>query len=167
MERKFSTKRMVLLALLVALSAVGAYIIIPSPIGTVAFDSAPGYFSCLLLGGSAGGFVLFLGHLVSALKIGFPLGMLHLLIAGLMAVCGVIYSYTYKKAGLVISTIVAIILNGVVVTALLIPFLGSAFFFAMVGPLLLGSAANILMSGILFKLINNRVNLQRNDLDAF
>jgi hypothetical protein len=84
MYRESKTKRLVLLSLMAALSAVGAYVIIPSPVGTVALDSAPGYLASLLFGGISGGVVLLLGHLISAVKSGFPLGIIHLLIAVLM-----------------------------------------------------------------------------------
>ena len=39
----WQVKRMVLMALFMALSVIGAMIKIPSPTGTVALDSAPGF----------------------------------------------------------------------------------------------------------------------------
>ncbi len=156
-----NTKKLVLLALMVALSAVGAYIVLPSPIGTVALDSAPGYLSSLLFGSINGSIVLFLGHLLSSLKMGFPLGMIHLLIAVLMGGCGIAFYYVYKKTNIIISSVLVILLNGVVITALLIPFLGYAFFLSMVSPLLVGSAVNIILAGVLNKILADRIDLNK------
>ncbi len=154
-----SIKRLVLLSLMIALSAVGAYIVIPSPIGTVALDSAPGYLSSLLLGGISGGLVLFTGHLISALKIGFPLGIIHLLIAFLMGGCGLAFSYLTTKTNYYLSSLVVIILNGVIITALLIPFTGYGFFLSMVFPLLLGSAVNVILAVVINKILGERIDL--------
>lgn len=154
-------KRIVLLALMIALSAVGAYIIIPSPIGTVAFDSAPGYLASLIFGGGSGSIVLFLGHLLSAMKSGFPLGMLHLGIAVLMGVCGLVFAYLYNKANSLLAAVVAIILNGIVLDAVLIPFLGYHFFLSMFIPLLLGSAVNVVLAVVIHKILGERINLKK------
>ena len=146
------------LALLVALSAVAAYIPIPSPTGTVALDSAPGYFAVLAFGGGSGALVLGLGHIFSSLKSGFPLGALHLLIALLMAACGLIYAWLYRKFNIVFSSIIAVILNGIGISATLIPILGMGFFAAMTLPLLTGSLINVLAAVILYQLLKNRLD---------
>lgn len=153
------TKLMVRMAMLVALSAIGAYFPFPSPIGTVALDSAPGLFAALVFGGWYGGLVLFLGHLISALKMGFPLGAIHIFIAFMMGGCGVAYYYLKEKINLIVSSIIAIILNGVVVNALLIPLLGKGFFLSMLTSLLIGAFVNILVAGIIFKFLGEKVGI--------
>ena len=45
-----SVKRVAYMAVFIALSAVGAMIKIPSPVGTIGLDSAPGYFCGLAFG---------------------------------------------------------------------------------------------------------------------
>lgn len=86
------TKRLTLGALMVALSALGAFIKIPGPLGSIAMDSCPGYLYASLCGPAAGAAVAFLGHLASAFTAGFPLGVhFHLLIAGEMALCAAVY----------------------------------------------------------------------------
>ena len=67
--KKNNTKLLTRLALLIAISAVAAYIPIPSPTGTVALDSSPGYFAALVFGGYKGAVVLAIGHLFSSLNI--------------------------------------------------------------------------------------------------
>ncbi|MEW5920747.1 MAG: ECF transporter S component [Bacillota bacterium] len=49
-----NVKKLVITALLITMSAVGGFIKIPSPTGTVAFDSLPGYLAAALLGGCGG-----------------------------------------------------------------------------------------------------------------
>lgn len=161
MNQEINIKRIILLALMIALSTVGAYIIIPSPIGTVAFDSAPGYLASLLFAGVSGSIVLFLGHLFSAMKNGFPLGMLHLGIAVLMGVCGLVFAYLYNKVNSLLGVIVVIILNGIVLDAVLIPFLGYPFFLSMLIPLLLGSAVNVVLAVVIHKILGKRINLEK------
>lgn len=154
-------KGIVLLALMIALSVVGAYIIIPSPIGTVAFDSAPGYLASLIFGGVGGSIVLFLGHLLSAMKSGFPLGMIHLGIAVLMGVCGLVFAYLYNKANSLLAVVIAIILNGIVLDAVLIPLLGYPFFLSMLIPLLVGSVVNVVLAVVVHKILGERIDLKK------
>jgi hypothetical protein len=86
------TRRLTLAALMVGLSALGAFIKIPGPLGSIAMDSCPGYLYASLCGPAAGAAVAFVGHLASALTAGFPLGVpFHLLVAGEMALCASVY----------------------------------------------------------------------------
>lgn len=62
-QKFFTVKRVARMAIFTALSVVGAFIKIPSPIGTVAMDSCPGYFSALAWGYREGGIVIALGIL--------------------------------------------------------------------------------------------------------
>lgn len=50
----FTPKRIARVAILVALSAVGAFIKLPSPTGTVALDSAPGFVAAAAFGPGEG-----------------------------------------------------------------------------------------------------------------
>ena len=73
----WQVRRMVLMAMFIALSVVGAMLKIPSPTGTVAFDSAPGFLGAALLGWREGFIIALLGHLVSGYSAGFPLEYSH------------------------------------------------------------------------------------------
>ena len=59
-------KRIAYMAVFTALSAVGAMIKIPSPVGTIGLDAAPGYFCGPALGDMEGICVIFRGHLITA-----------------------------------------------------------------------------------------------------
>ncbi len=67
-----NVKTLTLVAMLIALSAIGALIKV---FNTVAFDSMPGYFAALYLGGWYGALVISLGHMLTAITSGFPLGL--------------------------------------------------------------------------------------------
>lgn len=145
-----NTKKLVVTALLIAMSAVGGLIKIPSPTGTVAFDSLPGYLAAALLGGWGGAAVGAFGHMLSAWTVAFPFGLpLHLFVAAQMAVCVTVFGCLFRKEQKVLAVIVAILLNGVVAPAMLIPILGMGFFAAMVVPLSVGSAVNIVLAALL------------------
>ena len=144
------TRKLVRIATFIALSGVGAYIKVPSPTGTVALDSLPGYLAAALLGGWPGAVVGALGHLFSAWVVAMPLGLpLHLIIAAQMAVSVSVFGYLFRNGQKAAAIAVGIILNGIVAPAMLIPMLGAGFFFAMVAPLVIISAVNIMLAFML------------------
>ncbi|HHW03965.1 MAG TPA: ECF transporter S component [Thermoanaerobacterales bacterium] len=149
------TKNLVLAALFVALSAAGAAIKVPSPTGTVAFDSAPGYLAALLLGPGYGAMTAALGHLFTSLSAGFPLSLpVHLIIAVEMAAFASIYGIL-KRFNLLLAVILTSLLNGILAPASFIPLpqFGTGFFTAMVIPLMVASAANVAVSFLIYKAV--------------
>lgn len=143
----FTPRRVARVAILVALSAVGAFIKIPSPTGTVALDAAPGYLAGAAFSPTEGAMVGALGHLLSALTTGFPLGVpVHLLIAVEMAVFVWIFGILTRKINVWIAGVVAILVNGVIGAAIMIPIGGTGMFAALLLPLLVGSAVNIVVA---------------------
>jgi len=96
----FSPRRVARVAILVALSGVGAFIKIPSPTGTVALDAAPGYLAAVAFSPLEGGVVGALGHLISAATAGFPLGLpIHLIIAAEMFVFAWLFGLLARPLG--------------------------------------------------------------------
>ncbi|WP_285767991.1 ECF transporter S component [Peribacillus sp. SI8-4] len=79
-------RRISVTALFIAISAVGAMIKIPSPIGSIALDSFPALLAAVILGPISGAIVAGLGHIISASIGGLPLGPFHFLIMVEMAV---------------------------------------------------------------------------------
>ncbi|OEG63217.1 MAG: ECF transporter S component [Halanaerobium sp. MDAL1] len=155
-SRYLKTSLLVKIALLVALSVVGSYIKFPGPVGSIALDSLPGYLGVIIIGGPAGALVLALGHLLSALNSGFVLGAIHFLIAAIMGVCGLIFSYLIKK-NVYLAVAITTFVNGVVSAAVLIPFFGSPFFYATAPVLTTASFVNILLAVIIAKYLKDRV----------
>lgn len=148
--------------LLIALSAIGAMIKVQ---GSIAFDSMPAFFAALFIGPAAGAVVAALGHLLTAITSGFPLTVpLHLVLMGIMAAIVYIFGALYKRTNGIIACTVGTLLNGPVstviaayVAALLgMPFSGKVMFSALVLPLTIASAINIVLAYVVFKAINTR-----------
>ncbi|HSH36860.1 ECF transporter S component [Schnuerera sp.] len=142
-------KTLTMVAMLIALSAVGALIKV---FNTVAFDSMPGYFAALYLGGWYGAIVISLGHLLTAITSGFPLGIpIHIYIAIQMAIYAYIFRFCCKKFNISIGIIVATILNGPISTLLFVPIFGWGFFIGWVLPLTIASFINIFLASLVYK----------------
>ena len=174
--QKITTKTLVAMALMIALSFVGSYLRI---FGTIAFDSLPGFLSALLLGPIHGAAIGFLGHFFTALNAGFPLSFpLHMVIAVTMAITMFGFGMTYKMlTGRLaerlserlyrrIPEAVAFIISGIVGIILNAPFslacsIGALWIMAgrevalgllmLLPALLLASVANITLAIIIFK----------------
>jgi riboflavin transporter len=124
--RTSPTMRTARLSIFTALSAAGSLIKIPSPVGSLAFDSAPGFLIALLFGPIEGALVAGLGHLATAVVSGFPLGILHLPIALGMALAGAaigLLNKLNKTWGFTPALIAGVIINIVLVFPLF-PWLG-------------------------------------------
>jgi riboflavin transporter FmnP len=143
---KMKNRMLILLALFSALSAVGAAIKIPAIVGSVAFDVFPALLAAALLGGGAGAIVGALGHLLSALIAGFPLGPMHGLIAIEMAVLVYIFGVLYKKNKKVIASILFILANAFAAPLPFIFLMNIAFYVAILPSLLIGSLINTVIA---------------------
>lgn len=128
---------------------MGALIKIPSPTGTVALDSCPGFFSAASFGWAEGGIVAALGHIFTAATTGFPLSVpVHILVAVEMAIFAAAFWWVNKKFGIIAAVIVATVLNGVVASFAMIPFGGMGLAISLLLPLTVGSAINIVIAAI-------------------
>lgn len=157
---KFETKQMVLIGMFIALAFVGSFVKIPSPFGTVALDSAPGFIAAMLLGPVPGAIVAIMGHLLTSLNVGFPLTIpIHLLIAIEMALICFLVGIIFRKASLFLALAVGLLLNGVAAPAsfILIPQFGLPFFTVMLIPLLIGSVINLIIVAIVVRALKGRI----------
>ena len=153
-DQASTIKRIIFMAVFIALSAVGSVIKIPSPVGTIGLDSAPGYFSALAFGGLDGAIVIAIGHLLTAAVVGFPLTIpMHLLIAVLMALWAVIFRLVNKSLGLIPAVIAGVLLNGVISSFTMLPMGGMAAAIALMPYLVVGSAINVIIAAAAFKAI--------------
>jgi len=153
-----STKKLVITALFIALSFIGAHLKI---FGSIAFDSLPGFLAALMLGPVYGAAIGFLGHMFTALTSGFPLSLpLHIVIAVSMAVTMYGFGFTFRLlqkkldrgVNLAITGCVGIILNGPVSLAMsmgtLAVMAGTEAAWGLIGMLpmlVLGAAANVVI----------------------
>jgi hypothetical protein len=158
----------VLAGLLIALSFIGANVKV---LGSIAFDSMPGFLGTLILGTVYGASVGAIGHFLTALLSGFPLSLpVHLLImlimAASMAIFGIIYRWfakgdQFSVKGALLSGIAAVLINGplslLVLSPLLMPVMGQAGIIALI-PLLSGVAAlNVLLAFVVYRILGNTV----------
>ncbi|ODA42992.1 ECF transporter S component [Desulfosporosinus sp. BG] len=150
----WNIKRLSIMAIFIALSAVGALIKIPSPVGTIGMDSAPGFFSALAFGGLTGAIVIAFGHLLTSAVVGFPMTIpVHLYIAFQMALWALCYRWVNEKLGLIPAIIVGIILNGVVSSLAMYPLMGMGGVIGLMPFLVIGAALNVIISAIAYKAI--------------
>ncbi len=150
----WTPRRVARMAIFVALSAVGALIKIPSPTGTVALDSCPGYFSAISFGWLEGGIVAAIGHIFTAATTGFPLSVpIHILVAVEMAVFATAFWWINKKLGVIAAIIAATFLNGVVAAFVMVPIGGMGLALGLLAPLTVGSAVNIIIAAAAYAIV--------------
>jgi uncharacterized membrane protein len=154
------TRRLTRLALLIALSAVGALIKIPGPTGTTALDALPGYLAAFVFSPGEGALVAALGHLASAATAGFPLTVpIHLVVALEMAGCAALAGVAARRLGIVAGVVVAVVCNGVVAPAILtvVPSpVTEGLFLALLAPLLIAATLNAVGAAIVATALRRR-----------
>ncbi len=148
----WTTRRITRLAVMIALSWAGSLLKIPSPTGTVALDSATGYYAGVKFGPAEGGIVAGIGHLFTAAMTGFPLGLpIHLFVAVQQAAWAMIFWLLSTKVNLWVGIIGGIVCNGILGPLMMIPIIGTGFAISMIIPLLVGSTANIVVAALAYK----------------
>lgn len=145
-------KRAAYIAIFIALSAVGAMIKIPSSVGTIGLDSAPGYFCALAFGYVEGAAVIFVGHLLTAGIVGFPLGLpLHLFIGVQMGLWAIIVRFIKQNLGLWPAVFAGVVLNGVASSFTSIFIGGMGAVIGIMPFLIAGSLFNVLIAAIAYR----------------
>lgn len=147
------------LAMLTALSVVGAMIKIPAIVGSVALDVFPALLAAVLFGASAGAVVGAFGHLLSALAGGFPLGPMHFLIAVEMAVLVWVFGRLYRNNKWIASTLF-IIGNTFVAPIPFIFLMNIGFYLGIVPSLLIGSIINTVIALVAIPRLSSLVTHQ-------
>ncbi|MFP3719053.1 ECF transporter S component [Niallia circulans] len=131
-----NAKKINVLAIFIAISVIGAFIKIPSFIGSVALDSSPSLIAGALLGG-------------------LPLGMLHLFIAVEMFLLVFTFSKIYQTGNSIISILFFVLGNGVILPLPFLYLMGKGFYISMVPVLLIGAVLN----GIIAQLLMPRLTV--------
>lgn len=164
-------KKMILAALLIALSFIGANLKV---MGTIAFDSMPGFLGALLLGPAWGALIGAAGHFLTALLAGFVLTLpVHLEIMGIMAVAAAVFGAVYrrlagKRKGLsgtaaLTAALAAVVMNGpagiAVLSFQLLPVLGKAGLLTLTWVLSAVAALNIAAALLLYHLLTAKLAL--------
>lgn len=134
------------MAVMIALTVVGGSIKIPAIIGSVALDSFPAVVAAALLGGIPGAIVGGLGHMVSALFGGMPLGPMHFLIALEMALLVWVFAYFYQRGNKWTASILFVLGNTFAAPLPFIFLISKEFYISMVPSLLVASIINTVLA---------------------
>lgn len=150
-------RAVVIIAVFSALAAAGGLVKLPSPVGSIALDSAPGFFVAGFFSPLLGGLTGLAGHFASAGIAGFPLAVAHIPIAIMQFVWCFIFGWILRKGktiqALVIASIVAIVANGVLAPLALAGLFPDykSLLGGLIPFLLLASAINVVMAAIAVK----------------
>lgn len=147
------TKKMVLFALFIALSYVGSMIRPPGPLSSVSFDSMPGFLAALMLHPVYGAGVAAIGHLLSALVGGFPMGLpIHLFIAAGMALTALIFGLMGRHSQLMLwsAVLIATLFNAYAVSLIVWVTVNKAAYIGAATFLLPIAFLNILLAALIY-----------------
>ncbi|MBG9755999.1 ECF transporter S component [Lysinibacillus sphaericus] len=144
----------ILTAMVAAICAVGAAIKVPAFISTAALDSAPAFLGVVFLSPLLAGIAGFIGHFISALTAGFPLGPLHVIIAVEMFIVVWIFGIMHKKGMLFWKWPVALVLNGIVAPLPFYFIISPAFFWGALGSIFIATAINLIIVAVVMPILS-------------
>lgn len=151
------TKVLTLTAMVIALCAIGAVIKIPAFITTAALDAAPALISAVFLPPMLAGVAGALGHILTALTSGMPLGPLHVIIAIEMLIVVSIFAILHQKNYHLLKWIWLLVGNGVLSALPFYFIISPAFFVASVPGLLIATVINGILAAVLIPIIQKVV----------
>lgn len=142
------------LALGVALAYIGSLVNVPIVVTTLALDSLPGFCYALLFSGGEGAVVAAVGHLITAALRGFPYGIpVHIGIMLGMALAAWLLGVIAAKSKQWLGMLAALVVNGLLLPAALIPLLGVPFFAVSVLPLTVAAAINLVLAAAIARVL--------------
>ncbi len=144
----------ILTAMVAAICAVGAAIKVPAFISTAALDSAPAFLGVVFLSPLLAGIAGFIGHFISALTAGFPLGPLHVIIAVEMFIVVWIFGIMHKKGVHFWKWPVALVLNGIVAPLPFYFIISPAFFWGALGSIFIATAINLIIVAVVMPILS-------------
>lgn len=151
------TKKLVITALFIAISFIGANIKIFS---SIAFDSMAGFLAALMMGPLYGAVVGALGHFLTAATSGFPYTIpVHMIIMLDMAITMALFAVTYKHASkinktaaVVLSSIIGVLINGPISVFMLMPIMGKAVL-PLLPVLTIAALSNIIIAHMIYLIL--------------
>ena len=146
-------KKIALFALFISLSAVGGMIKIPLGIASIAMDSMPALAAVLFFSARGAGLIAAIGHLISAMLGGFPLGPFHSLIALEMFAAVWLFARLHNAGWRKSKWFVFIAVNGVAAAMPFYYLLSPAFFYATVPGLLIASSLNAAAASVVMPVL--------------
>lgn len=156
-----SAYRVARISIFSALCVIGSFIHPPSPIQTVAFDSAPGFFAALYFGAIDGFLVTGIGHVITSIVNGLPLGILHLPIALGMALAGGVMGLVNRVShrwSFIPAVICGIAIN-TTLFVIVVPTMGWPAAIAFAPFLLLASTMNGVVAALAYESVRGRLRV--------
>ncbi|MGR6905272.1 ECF transporter S component [Lysinibacillus sp. BSL11] len=153
MERQ-KLRKLVLTAMVAAICAVGAMIKVPTFISTAALDSAPAFLGVVFLSPILAGIAGLIGHFITALTSGFPLGPLHIIIAVEMLSVVWVFGVMHKKGMHFWKWPVALVLNGIVAPLPFYFIISPAFFWGALGSILMATVINLIIVAVVMPILS-------------
>jgi len=161
-KRRFSAARIARISILSALSALGTFVPFPSPVGTIGFDSLPGFMAAFLFGPIDGSIVLLIGHVVTVIAHGPQLGILHIPIALGMGLTGWLTGLAKGRFGLIPAVAIAILVN-TSLFPLAAPVIGWGGALSLAPYLLVASSVNAVIAALCSKAAESAVELAQRE----
>lgn len=146
-----NTKRLSYIAILTALSTIGAMIKIPAVIGSVALDIFPALIAGATFGSLPGAIVAGFGHMISAMLGGMLLGPLHILVAIEMGLLVFLFSILFKKINRLAASLIFILGNTFLAPIPFLFIIGTEFYISILPALFIGSVMNTIMAVFVIK----------------
>lgn len=153
MERQ-KLRKLILTAMVAAICAVGAMIKVPTFISTAALDSAPAFLGVVFLSPILAGAAGLIGHFITALTSGFPLGPLHIIIAVEMLIVVWVFGMMHKKGMHFWKWPVALVLNGIVAPLPFYFIISPAFFWGALGSILMATVINLIIVAVVMPILS-------------
>ncbi|WP_349407468.1 ECF transporter S component [Pseudalkalibacillus sp. SCS-8] len=141
-----SSKKISSISIFIALTAVGASFKIPAIVGSIALDMIPALIAVSLFGIVPGALVAVLGHLLSALLGGMPLGFLHLLIGIEMAFLVALFGKFYQNGKRFYGAFFFLIGNTFLAPMPFIYLVSMEFYIGILPSLFIGSLINLIVA---------------------
>lgn len=156
MKQKAQTSRLTArVGLFSAVALAGSFVTLPGPVSSVALDSASGYFCSLYYGPKEGFLVFLLGHTLTAITHGFPLGALHAPVALGMGVQGALVGKTKRFFGPLGATVLGVAFN-TLLGFVAQPFYGLGFVLVLLPYLAVASSVNAALAYAAYSLLLGR-----------
>lgn len=156
-----NSKQLTLAAMFAALCAIGGLFKIPLGMTSTALDSTPALVSAVFLPPMIAGIVAFIGHIVSALSGGFPLGPFHLLIAGEMLLVIYIFTRLHQANFRIAKWLFFIIANGLLAPLPFYLLISPAFFIGAVPGIFIATIFNAVIAAIILPFLKNFSQAER------
>jgi ABC-type Co2+ transport system permease subunit len=155
-----NVRKIIIIAIFSAFAMALSFVKLPSPVGSVALDSSPGYFVAGFFSPILGGVTGLIGHLTSSGIAGFPLSFVHIPIALLQFCWCCLFGFILRKGNnifaLVAAAVIAVLTNGVIAPILLVLLYPAMknMMYGIIPFLIVASAINVILAAVAIRILS-------------